>query len=65
MVVKLPKSSRLYDILVLWKGTTLLFCAEELWTDSHRAGPVIYLGDSTLSGIPSLWANLELDLDLG
>lgn len=60
-MVKPLKSSQLHDSLVLRKGTTLLFHVEELWAVSHRAGPVVYLDDFTLSSIPRLWANLDLD----
>ena len=60
-MVKPLKSSQLHDSLVLQKGTMLLFHVEEFWAVSHRAGPVVYLDDSTLSSIPRLCANLDLD----
>ena len=61
-MVKPLKSSQLHVSLVLQKETTLLFHVEEFWAVSPRAGPVVYLDDSTLSSIPRLWANLDLDL---
>lgn len=53
-MVKPLKSSQLHVSLVLRKETTLLFHVEEFWAVSPRAGPVVYLDESTLSSIPRL-----------